>query len=196
MSCVTRTRGLLLAVFAAALLTFSPREEVALRADEFNGLPTESELTAKWWEWAYSIPVSENPLFDETGDDAFNGQPYKKVMFLAGVINVSGMAERSITVPEGTAFFFPILNVENDNGGVPKANQLSLKQLRALTTSEADSAADLFLNVDGEPMDDLIDRVASPPFAYHLPATDNIAQFFGINISGTVGPAVSDGYWV
>jgi hypothetical protein len=38
-------------------------------------------------------------------------------------------------------------------------------------------------------------RLQSPPFSYTLPPTNNLAQLFGIPISGTVAPAVSDGYW-
>jgi hypothetical protein len=34
-----------------------------------------AELTAEWWQWAFSQPVSTNPLFDETGARAANGQP-------------------------------------------------------------------------------------------------------------------------
>ena len=26
------------------------------------------ESSAEWWQWALSIPVSENPLLDETGE--------------------------------------------------------------------------------------------------------------------------------
>jgi hypothetical protein len=38
-------------------------------------------------------------------------------------------------------------------------------------------------------------RLQSPPFKYTLPATDNLQQFFGFNVSGTVAPAVADGYY-
>src|SRR5690349_16959061 len=51
------------------------------------------EWGSRWWQWAYSIPVSSNPLFDETGAFAANGQPFKQVYFLAGVYNSTGQAE-------------------------------------------------------------------------------------------------------
>ena len=75
------------------------------------------EWGAMWWQWALSIPVSENPLFDETGEFAGVGQS-GPVFFLAGVFNVSGTAERTITVPRGKALFFPLLNTAADNVGV------------------------------------------------------------------------------
>src|SRR5262245_36800446 len=94
------------------------------------GLPNLAEVTAKWWEWVYSLPVSKNPLFDETGALADTQQPFKKVFFLVGVISASGTAERTITVPVGAALFFPVINVEVDNiGAVPRQN---VPQLRAL----------------------------------------------------------------
>jgi len=37
--------------------------------------------------------------------------------------------------------------------------------------------------------------VQSPVFTYKLPGTDNVLQFQGYDISGTIAPAVSDGYW-
>jgi hypothetical protein len=45
-------------------------------------------------------------------------------------------------------------------------------------------------------------RAQSAVFSYTFPATNNLYQFFGLNVPGaewpstTVFPAVSDGYWV
>src|SRR5438093_206116 len=73
---------------------------------------TYGEWSAEWWKWAYSLPVDQNPFFDETGcEHGANGQS-GPVWFLTGVVNVSGTAERGCTVPAGKALFFPILNVE------------------------------------------------------------------------------------
>src|SRR3954471_18333499 len=100
MKSIKRSRWVVLAAIAAALLlTLSPPAEVARGADHpAKGLPTTSELTAKWWRWVYSIPASENPLTDETGAFADTDQPFEKVFFLVGVANVSGTATRTITV--------------------------------------------------------------------------------------------------
>ena len=32
------------------------------------------EWSARWWQWAYSMPVTGHPLFDETGADCAAGQ--------------------------------------------------------------------------------------------------------------------------
>lgn len=196
MDSVRKSRWVVLAGIAAALvLTLWPRADVARGDGPTNGLPTESELTAQWWEWVISLPVSENPLFDETGEFAANQQPFKKVFFLVGVISVSGTAERSITVPEGTAFFFPVINFEDDNVGVPKNARLTAPQLAAVVKGATDAVEDYFVTLDGVSLHESVARVQSPPFAFQLPETDNIYQFFGVDVSGAQAPAASDGYW-
>ena len=74
---------------------------------------TYGEWSAKWWQWALSLPVGQNPFFDQGGDCSHgaNGQ-VGPVWFLTGVINVSGMAERDCTVPVGKALLFPLINTE------------------------------------------------------------------------------------
>jgi hypothetical protein len=193
---IRTVRCALLAALAAGLFAFAPSVK-PVRADSGSGLPTEDVLTAKWWEWVYSLPVSDNPLFDETGALADVAQPYKgaNVFFLVGVINVTGSAERFITVPKGTAFFFPVINSEFDNVGVAKANRLTVPQLAAAAKAQIDSVTEAFVYLDDVDVSEFIVRVQSPPFSYQLPATDNIAQYFGIDFSGASGPAVADGYW-
>jgi hypothetical protein len=175
-------------------------------------------MTAVWWQWLLAIPVSDGPSFDETGANAFVGQPYYSgqgdgdLLFLAGVSNASGTAHRAITVKQGTAFFFPILNTEWDNVGATKhlgapepGPAYSIPELRAIAASNEDGATGLsatltpmdseFEEATGCPQDVCYTRLQSKPFNYKLPETDNIYQFFGLDISGTVAPAVSDGYW-
>src|SRR6266404_1942081 len=40
-------------------------------------------LTGEWWQWALSIPASQNPLLDTTGDKCMVGQR-GPIWFLAG----------------------------------------------------------------------------------------------------------------
>jgi hypothetical protein len=84
---------------------------------------TQSQLTAVWWKWVLSIHVKGSPLFDDTGANAFSGQPYSDLLFLGGTFTITqlqngdqvGKVTRSISVKQGTAFFFPLLNSEADN---------------------------------------------------------------------------------
>jgi hypothetical protein len=45
---------------------------------------TQAELTVIWWEWLYSIPASQSPAFDDSGANAYNGQPFSDLLLLAG----------------------------------------------------------------------------------------------------------------
>ena len=117
-----------------------------------------------------------NPLFDETGALAKTAQPNAKAFYLVGVINASNTASRSITIPEGTPLFGPVVNLQNDNvyNDVP----LTVPQPRAQAAGIVDTAS-IFLELDGESRLDLVSRIKSPVFDYVLPAEGNIYQFFG-----------------
>ncbi len=157
--------------------------------------------SAKFWQWLYSVPLDDNPAFDPTGADAANGQPPGNVFFLCGTFTTTesssgvllGQADRTITVPYGKTFVFPLVNAEFDNLGV--VPPLSTAELRAAAADAIDHTTALACSVDGVaiPEADLFDdfRVASPKFHYFLP-DDNIV---GVP-SQTVKGAVSDGYYV
>lgn len=163
------------------------------------------KLSAQWWQWANSFPVSNNPLFDQTGANACLGeQKPGNIFFLAGVINQSGAATRSITAPTGSRLFFPILNVEYDNLGT--GPPLTVPQLRDAAAGYVNSTSELHATIDGVPMQNLFGyRVRSDAFCCSVPAADNLYQFFGLgdlltglacSDSFCVCPAVSDGYWM
>lgn len=73
---------------------------------------TYGEWTAKWWQWAPSIPTKDNPTTDENGEKCAVGQNDPNVWFLAGT--GGGADTRACTIPAGKAIFFPVLNVECD----------------------------------------------------------------------------------
>jgi hypothetical protein len=151
-----------------------------------------AQWTAEWWQWVFSLPVSNNPLFDETGAKADTAQPNPKAFYLVGVINESGEARRSITIPQDTPLFGPVINAQNDN--IFYDPPVTVPQLRADAAALVDPAT-YFLELDGEPRPDLVTRIKSPVFDYVLPEEDNIYQFFGVDIFGRINPSVSDGYW-
>ena len=66
------------------------------------------QLSAEWWQWALSIPTSENPQLDATGEDCVVGQR-GEVWFLAGILG-GGTATRTCSVPAGKSSFFPVVN--------------------------------------------------------------------------------------
>jgi hypothetical protein len=165
---------------------------------------TYGEWSAKWWQWAYSIPLPQNPLVDDIGVNAANGQS-GPVWFLAGKFCLTpcgspevATADRVVDVPAGKALFFPILNTEWDNLGV--SPPYSEEQLRDFAKSQMDTGENMVAEVDGVSIKNLGSalttpyRVTSPVFTYHIP-DNNIFGLFGINfpaqdVQGVVGDGI------
>jgi hypothetical protein len=165
---------------------------------------TYGEWSAAWWQYVFSIPLPDNPLFDDTGAKCGVGQS-GQVFFLVGKFlsgsstSVSATRDKC-TVPAGTPLFFPILNSECDNvGGEPPPE--TVPQLRVVCKSTIDGATNMSAEVDGVEIKDLDSaatpyRVTSPVFSYTLPE-NNIYQAFGLDVpAGTYEPAVADGVFL
>jgi hypothetical protein len=170
-------------------------------ADSENKAFTESEsfkqLSAEWWQWALSIPTSENPLLDTNGGKGVVGQR-GSVWFLAGVFN-GGTVTRLCSVPEGKALFFPVINsVQINTPNVCGQNSaLSVRELRVAAASLIDGAVNLSVTVDDIPIKNLR-RVKSEVFEVALPA-DNVfvAPCAPLPVpTGIYSPAVDDGIYV
>jgi hypothetical protein len=156
---------------------------------------TLNQWSAQWWQWLFSQQVSNSALFDDTGAKARLGD-VDGAFFIGGAFNATGTATRTITLPSGKPVFFPVLNVEWDNAGEDPP-VTTVEELRANAAVTAESATVLHTTIDGQAVPDLFShREISPVFSYTLPATDNLYQFFGLDVSGKVSLAVSDGYWL
>ena len=157
---------------------------------------TYGEWSASWWQWAVSLPVDKNPFFDENGSCAngANGQ-HGPVWFLTGVINVSGTAYRECTVPHGRALFFPVLNVEC---ATLEGDGSTESQLRACTRGYMSVVTDVYAEIDGVPVKDLMAyRAASPLFIYGPLPENNVRQLFGYDApAGSTSLSVADGYYL
>ena len=157
------------------------------------------DSSAEWWQWALSIPVSENPLLDETGEKCVVGQRGSE-WFLAGNF-AGGRTTRTCTVPEGKTLFFPVINSVNfDTPNVcgQGSQRIPVEDLRATSAAFIDGATNLSVEVDGEPIEDLR-RVQSKVFEVALPE-ENVfdepcAELGGVP-AGIYSPAVDDGYYV
>ena len=184
-----------------------------------NGHPygaTYGEWTARWWQWMYQLPVHDatgdlsHPLFVDGPTDCFLGQT-GHVWFLGGKLGLltdplNATANRSCSIPSGTALFFPLLNAEFDyeaSGLTPGVDPMPVDPLRQAVDSYMDATTELHATIDGTPVPNLFTyRAQSPVFAYSLPAIDNVYQALGADVPGrdwpttTVYPAVSDGYWL
>jgi hypothetical protein len=171
------------------------------------GLPF---LSARWWQWAYSIPSvtdpsgdNENPILDTTGAYCMVGQQ-GSTWFLAGDIG-TGSVTRSCSVPEGVALFFPVINFINFNtpGCPPGTPSMTAEQLQVPLEPAIDTVNSYPLSVTVDRVDvtkTLLRLVESQPFELPLPPEN----LFGPNACGTnlplapgiYSPAVAEGYYV
>jgi hypothetical protein len=155
-------------------------------------------LSAQWWEWAISIPTSQNPMLDATGVDCVVGQR-GSVWFLAGTFfPAPANATRKCFLPEGKALFFPVVNSVDINApnvcGQGPGN-LSAKELRAVVASYIDGITSISVQLDGEAID--AQRIKSAVFAVAMPKHNLFVQpCNGDSPAGVYSPGVDDGYYV
>jgi hypothetical protein len=162
------------------------------------------QWSAAWYQWSYSLPVDQHPLFDAPGTDGSEGQ-VGNVWFLGGTFLSTevapgmylGEADRTITVPKGTSLFFPIVNAaaaELEGDG----NTEEALQARADFFADLIVPNSLHLTIDGKDVTDLADfRVESPLFTVGPLPENNISASFGYDVpEGSTGYMLSDGYYV
>jgi len=154
---------------------------------------TYAQWSARWTQWALSLPVENNPLFDTA--DASTGQS-GHVWFLGGSFTATDVT-RTATIPTGTALFFPVVNdIEVLNWYPPGT---TVQDIRNVAKSVVDQATNVFASIDGVPVSSLSTyRVQSPEFNVTLPSTGtSIPQAFGITITPHVpATGVSDGIYL
>jgi hypothetical protein len=149
------------------------------------GIPY-NEWTAKWWTWLMSIPLSENPAADSTGEFcAKNQNQTGPVWFLAGTFQ--SLAERSCEIPTGKGILLPVLNVECSFAESP--NLKTDSELSQCAKELVDKVTFVQASVDGVEVQNII-RTQSPPFTVTFPEQN----IFGVQAGPT--RAVSDGFWV
>ena len=112
---------------------------------------TYPKLATRWLEWVYSIPAATNPIADVDGSFGATGQS-GKVWLLAG--NFGGTTTRSLTVPSGTALFFPIVNyfwLNTPELGDQPWSPAWEAAVRQQLADVVDTAHGITLEVDGVP---------------------------------------------
>jgi hypothetical protein len=158
------------------------------------------EWSARWWQWAFSLPTDAHPLFDTA--DCSAGQT-GHVWFLGASFSPSdgehgwtvAIATRDCTVPAGTALFFPIVNAE---ASTLEGNGTSDAELRAAVQSFQDLATNMSAEVDGVAIRNLdAYRAQSPLYTFGPLPDHNIPQNWGLDApAGTTSLSVADGVYV
>jgi hypothetical protein len=164
---------------------------IALADDRTNQVDL-PQLTAEWWQWAFSIPTAQNPILDPDGGNCMIGQR-GSVWFLAGY--AGGTTTRTCSLPAGLTLFFPVINsvgFNSPNCGDQGSKNVSVKEMRKTNADRIGSVrlADLRVELDSKTIHQF-ERVQSDVFAIVLPA-DNV----GGCGPGVYSPAVDEGYYV
>lgn len=171
---------------------------------------TFSEWDAEWQQWAYSIPVANHPLFDNTPDCSV-GQS-GKVWFLGGKFcsnsqncNTSNV-QRACTVPGDKYLYFPVANgedsalEENTSEHPGDVNYQQIGYMRQLEDPWAAAPQVLFAIIDGVAVPNLMRySVQSTVFSFTIPY-DNYLKVVYAQPSdypaGSYFPAVDQGQYL
>jgi hypothetical protein len=142
--------------------------------------------TAKWWEWAYSIPLKINPAYDNPGKLCSINQT-SPVWFLPGTYGHDVV--RKCTIFNNTSILFPILNSECSYADFPYLKNET--QLSVCAKAEQDKVNSLEASIDRIKLANLNQyRIQSSLFNFTLPE-DNI-----LHLKPQTTQAVSDGNWI
>lgn len=157
----------------------------------YHGL-TYGEWEARWWQWADLVPIlngNDHPLFTGDPGDVLRGNS-GDVWFLAGVF---GVETRRITIPEGTALFFPIVNAECSAFEAPPFHGGNEAERRACANGWIDTVKAVTCTIDGDKVHHLKDyRTESPQFTMGPFPADNILGA----PAGSTTPSVDAGIYL
>jgi hypothetical protein len=149
---------------------------------------TYAEWSARWWQWAVSMPLDHNPLNDTA--DCSTAQ-LGKVWFLGGAFGPEGKPERWCNVPTGKALFVPIIDVDCSSLELPPFYGGTPEERRACVKAMTDTVYGLSAEIDGVSLEDLtIYRTPSPDFHFVVP--DNNVLF----VPAGEGYMAGDGYYL
>jgi hypothetical protein len=144
--------------------------------------------TARFAQWRHSLPMAIDPGADPTGERCGYGQS-GPVFFL--VQSGEEAAERTCTIPAGTALLLPLLDASCTTVEPPPFFGRDQAGLRACTEALFAPRAELTAVIDGVAIPDLERyRVQSEPFTVALPA-DNVLELEPAVLAGVI-----DGYWL
>lgn len=164
-----------------------------------------SEWSMAWWVYAITTPLDVSPF--GYGTDGTLGQS-GPVWFLGGTFTAPWAPEihyRNVTVPPGTALFFPIWDAECSTIETPESgfHGNNEAELRACSAGWADRAqagdfGPLACKVDGVELKNLgAYRAATPLMYFVLPASAADNNIFAVPVTdGQSVYSVGDGFYV
>jgi hypothetical protein len=156
-----------------------------------------AEWSAAWWQWSLSRSTNQINLV--------SGPMSGPVEFLAGAPG-SDTETRKVTIPDGTALFFPILSTWDDNSGCPAFTTNTLAELQAEVEGAWSAVTVTTCTIDGVAVGGLDNPqttgylTQSTPFSYTTALTNSVlATVYGdpcIPGGTTIAPAVAEGVYL
>jgi len=166
------------------------------------------EWTAEWWKWLLSFPAAENPDLDYTGEKLLQGQPPNRpFIFLSQQIEEHPPFKRSVTIEEGSYLLVPIIPFFNNAFGEDPWGPIAEEQRDGAMEYSASTSL-LDGSLDGTALTNLIytsgqrvtnlfrHRTLAPEFTVWMPATNNLYQYFNLDVAGIFDPCYGDGFWL
>jgi hypothetical protein len=177
---------------------------------------TYADWSENWWQWAYSLPTNQSPLFDTADADA--GQT-GDVWFIGGSFDGNPVT-RTAVVPKNKLLFIAIITGAFDNTDCNGTQRISdgftVSDLRGFVQAYIDTAQNVSCTIDGAPISGLSDAVHSDyraqsssanGFSYDLAGMNNILNFDGltcwsnvhsgpIHVDANIYHPVADGIYV
>lgn len=135
-----------------------------------------SALAVSWWQWLMSAPDGSDILADNSGDLCSLGQE-GDIWYLAGSYESDKVTRRCV-VPQGKYIFVPVA----DTMLWDSADGQDCSLLQADVKIAADTARNLYLELDGRKIENFSALRAAPRQCFSLPHETDIYA--------------SDGYWV
>ena len=150
-----------------------------------------AEHAQSFWKWLLSIPASETPIDDTTGENCTVGQSNtnSSIFYLA---EGEGKVERTCTVPAGKGLLIPIMQVEISDKEIPGA---SVEELTSAAKNDQNSVNSLYLRVDDNEYtyNDLLKYRLGEPTVFQATFPDN--GIFGV-IEGGPSTVAADGFYI
>jgi hypothetical protein len=150
-----------------------------------------SEWQGRFWQWTESVPVPQNPAFDQTG--ALCGTAQQGHVWFT-TASVFPTVDRTCAIPAGTALFVLVIANECSSLEPPPFFGTTEPALQACATSGYDAffgGLAVSVTIDGRPVEDLASyRSVSPAVQVTLPA-ENIW-----GVPGGSGLAAGDGIFL
>lgn len=202
---LTCTLILLLSAGAVLLSTTTAFAQDAYPANSAPFGMTYGDWGAAYFQYAFSLPASGNPMFDPSGANCNVAQPGGPVFFLNTIPGrtflqagfLGSYVIRTCTVPS-KALWIPIAGWLCNNVQFAPSHGYNPYDMRkcAATATDGIDISSLTLIVDGKNLSGLVRerRVQTPYFYFEILPGDNIlTEDFSMANSGS---AVADGYFV